>query len=84
MASKRKFKKQLNKMIYDTVEECFVVQMHEPAKVDVTNELVKELVEFRNTMREKIKSAKSSKDFKPVHAEAQDKANALVEKVNAL
>lgn len=84
MASKRKFKKQLNKVIFDVVEECFVVQIHEPEKAEATNKLVSEVVSFRNDMRHKISSTKHRKDFTPVRTEAQQTINGFVERVNAL
>ncbi len=84
MASKRKFKKQLNKVILDVVEECFVVQIHEPEKTEATNRLVSEVVLFRNDMRHKISSTKDTKGFKPVRTEAQQSINGFVDRVNAL
>ena len=40
MASKRNFKKDLNKMVFDVVEECFSVQLYNESKTEVTNKLI--------------------------------------------
>ena len=84
MASKRKFKKQLNKVIFDVVEECFVVQIHEPEMGETTKKLVTEVVLFRNEMKQKINSTIGRKDFKTVRTAAQKSINGFVERVNAL
>ena len=57
MASKRKFKKQLNKVIFDVVEECFVVQIHEPEMGETTKKLVTEVVLFRKEMKKKMENS---------------------------
>ena len=52
MASKRNFKKDLNKMVFDVVEECFSVQLYNESKTEVTNKLIAE-GSGRSTNRDK-------------------------------
>ena len=84
MASKRIFKKDLNKMIFDVVEECFSVQLYNESKTEVSNKLIDEAVAFRNSMTEKIHAAKSKKDFKAITEEAEQAAEDFTHKVNGL
>lgn len=84
MASKRIFKKNLNKMVFDIVEECFSVQLYNESKTEATNKLIDEAVEFRNNMTEKIHKAKTPKEFKVLHTEAEDMAVDFIHKINDL
>jgi hypothetical protein len=84
MASKRKFKKELNYMVFDVVEECFSVQLYNNKKTDVTNKLIDEVIEFRNSMTSKVHQAKSKKDFPSLSAEVEDAAVDFIHKINEL
>ncbi|MBP6459640.1 MAG: hypothetical protein KA264_06060 [Crocinitomicaceae bacterium] len=84
MASKRNFKKDLNKMVFEVVEECFSVQLFNESKTQVTNELIEEVINFRNNMTEKIHNAKTSKDFPVIRAEVEDAAVTFIHKLNEL
>ncbi len=84
MASKRIFKKNLNKMVFDIVEECFSVQLYNESKAEVSDKLIDEAVEFRNNMTEKIHTAKTKQEFKALHAEVEDAAVDFIHKINGL
>jgi hypothetical protein len=84
MASKRKFKKDLNRMVFDVVEECFSVQLYNENKTQATNELIEEVIGFRNGMSEKINSAKTIKDFPVLKNEVEDAAVNYIHKLNSL
>ena len=84
MASKRKFKKDLNKMVFDVVEECFSVQLYNESKTQVTNELIEEVISFRNQMTEKIHQAKTNKEFPALHALTEETAINFIHKLNEL
>ena len=84
MASKRSFKKDLDKMVFDVIDECFNVQLFNSEKTEVTNKLIEEVIEFRNGMSEKIQKAKTSKDFSPLHKEAEESAIEFIHKLNDL
>ena len=72
MASKRNFKKNLNKAIFEAMEDCYLVQMQDESKKEVTDKLMTDIIAFRNNIREKIHTAKSGKDFQPILAEAKE------------
>ena len=84
MASKRNFKKDLNKMVFDVVEECFSGQLYNESKTEVTNKLIEEVIGFRNSMTEKIHQAKTSKDFPAIHKEVEETAVNFIHKLNEL
>ena len=71
MASKRNFKKNLNKVIFEAMEDCYLVQLKDDSKKDVTDKLMTDIIAFRNGIRGKIHSAKNGKDFQPIQAEAE-------------
>lgn len=84
MASKRIFKKDLNRMIFDVVEECFSVQLYNESKTEASNKLIDEAVDFRNSMTEKIHASKTKQEFKALHAEVEDAAVDFIHKINGL
>lgn len=63
MASKRFFKKNLDKIVIDALEECYSVQLYDSSKTNASNKLIDEIVDFRDEMATKIQQAKSKKDF---------------------
>ena len=84
MASKKEFKKDLNRMVFDIVEECFSIQLYNETKTQVTNELIEEVINFRNEMTGKIHKAKTNKDFPAIRKVAEEAAEDFVLKLNNL
>ncbi len=84
MASKRKFKRELNYMVFDVIEECFSVQLYDEKKTEVTNQLIDEVIEFRNKMAAKVHASKSKKDFTALNIEVEDAAVDFIHKINGL
>jgi hypothetical protein len=84
MASKRKFKRELNYMVFDVIEECFSVQLYDEKKTEVTNQLIDEVIEFRNKMAAKVHASKSKKDFTALNTEVEDAAVDFIHKINGL
>lgn len=84
MASKRIFKKDLNKMVYDIVEECYSVQLFNESKTEASDKLIDEAIVFRNAMTEKIHKANDKKAFQALHQEAEDAAVDFIHKINGL
>ena len=84
MASKRKFKRDLNYMVFDVVEECFSIQLYNAKKTEVTNKLIDEVIDFRNTMTSKIHAAKSKKDFPALREEVEEAAVDFIHKINEI
>ena len=84
MASKRTIKKQLNGMTFDVVDECFSVQLYNPAKTEVTNKLVDEVLDYRDAVLAQIHQAKSKKDFPAIYNSMEEKAIYFVEQINGI
>jgi hypothetical protein len=84
MASKRNFKKDLNYMVFDVVEECFSVQLYDDKKTESTNKLIDDAILFRNNMTAKIHAAKSKKDFPAIRLEVEEAAVDFIHKINGL
>ena len=47
MASKRTFKRHLNEMVFDIVEECFFLQLTDETKIKDTDKLIDEGATFQ-------------------------------------
>jgi len=84
MASKRIFKRDLNNMVFDVVEECFSVQLYNESKTEVTNKLIDEVVDFRDNITAKIHTAKTKQEFKVIRAEVEEAAIDFIHKINEL
>ena len=84
MASKRKFKKHLNEMIYDIVEECFYLQLTDESKVKKSDKLIDEAAAFQDDVLSKIANSKSKKEFSEISTHVNEKAQYFVQKLNEL
>lgn len=84
MASKKGFKKDLNYVVFDIVEECFSIQLYNPSKTPATEELIEEVIVFRNSVTEQVHKAKTKKEFTDLTKEVQSKIDVFIDKVNAL
>jgi hypothetical protein len=84
MANKRVIKKQINGMIVDVLDECFSVQLYEPAKTPATEKLIEEALTFGDEILGKVHAAKSKKDFPAIRQQMEDKGIYFVEQLNDL
>lgn len=84
MANKRTFKRHLNDMVFDIVEECFYLQLTDESKVKNTDKLIDEVAEFQDDVLGKIYKSKSKKEFSVISAHVTDRAKYFVEKLNEL
>tara|TARA_B100001287_G_C22633088_1_gene506173 strand:- start:490 stop:750 length:261 start_codon:yes stop_codon:yes gene_type:complete len=84
MASKRKFKKHLNEMVYDIVEECFYLQLTDESKIKKSDKLIDEAAEFQDEILSKIANGKSKKEFSEISIQVNEKAKYFVQKLNEL
>ena len=84
MASKRKFKKHLNEMVFDIVEECFYLQLTDESKVKKSDKLIDEAAEFQDDVLSKISNSKSKKEFSEISTHVNEKAKYFVQKLNEL
>lgn len=84
MASKRTFKRYLNEMVYDIVEECFYLQLTDESKMKDTDKLIDEAATFQDDILSRIYKSKSKKDFSEISVQVNEKAQYFVEKLNKL
>lgn len=84
MASKRKFKKHLNEMVYDIVEECFYLQLTDDSKVKKSDKLIDEAAAFQDDVLSKISKSQSKKEFSEISSHVNEKAKYFVQKLNEL
>ena len=84
MASKRKFKKHLNDMVFDIVEECFYLQLTDESKVKKSDKLIDEAAAFQDDVLSKISNSKSKKEFSEISIHVNEKAQYFVQKLNEL
>jgi len=84
MASKRIFKKNVNEMVFDIVEECFYLQLMDDSKAKKTDALIDETAEFQDDVLSRIYKSKSKKEFSEISAHVNEKAKYFVDKLNQL
>jgi len=84
MASKRIFKKNVNEMVYDIVEECFYLQLIDESKTKKTETLIDEAAAFQDDVLSRIYKSKSKKEFSEISTHVKEKAKYFVEKLNQL
>lgn len=84
MASKRLIKKNLNNMIFEVIEECFETQYFDESKVEKTEALINEAIDYRNEVIVQINAAKNKKDFAPIVANLDAKVDYFIDKLNSL
>ncbi len=84
MASKRKFKKNLNEMVFDIVEECYYLQLIDESKSKKTEALIDEAADFQDDVLSRIYKSDSKKEFSEISAYVREKAAYFVDELNKL
>lgn len=88
MASKRILKKDVNNVMGDIIDAAYIHQMANPKEDPAKSEaIVDEAIQNYDELITKINRRdveNKKKHFNEIQAELQTKANALIEKVNAL
>ena len=84
MASRKEIKRNLNNMVFDIVEECFMIQLMDPAKVEKCDTIIDEAANLQDAMLAKINAAKTKADFRPIRAEIENSAMNFIQKLNGL
>ena len=77
-------KRNVNHLVYDVVEECFVAMEFNPAQITNAEKLIDEVADFQDTILVKINSAKHKNDFKPIREEVEKAAINFIQKLNSL
>jgi hypothetical protein len=84
MACKKLFKKQLDRIIIDALEECYSVQLYNPSKTEASDKIIEEIIDFRNDLSSKIHQAKNKKDFASLHTAIDNAEEDFISKINSL
>ena len=84
MASRRILKRNLNHLVFDIVEDCFMIMQLDPSKNDAAEKLIGEAADFQDVILQKINVAKTKADFRPVRESLESAALDFVKKLNAL
>ncbi|MEY4604839.1 MAG: hypothetical protein RIT43_2131 [Bacteroidota bacterium] len=84
MASKRTLKRNVNHLVYDVVEECFVAMEFNPAQTENAEKIIDEAADFQDAILQKINSAKNKNDFRPIRQEVEKAAINFIERLNSL
>ncbi len=69
MASIKKLKRDFNYAIFDIVEEAFDQQHYGDKSPEVTNKIIDEVVDYRNTIITKINAASTKKEYAELRKE---------------
>jgi len=84
MASRRILKRNVNHMVFDIVDECFMIMGFDESKTDACEKLIDEAADFQDTILEKINAAKTKADFRPIRETVENTAVEFIKKLNAL
>ena len=84
MASKRSIKRDLNNMVFDVVDECFMAMMMSDKNNADADKLIDEAADFQDDMLAKINGAKSKADYKVIREKMEEAAIDFVKKLNKM
>lgn len=71
-------------MVFDIVDECFMIMGFDESKTDACEKLIDEAADFQDTILEKINAAKTKADFRPIRETVENTAVEFIKKLNAL
>lgn len=88
MASIKNLKKDINYVLGDIIEECYVYELADPkADTKKSEAIIDEAIDTFDELIEKVhaKNVENKKaHFKEINAELEEKATALLKKINKL
>lgn len=84
MANKRQFKKQINAMVIDVIDECIYIQEINSNQSDAAEALIEEVIATYNSLISRVNKAKTKADFRPIIAEFEEKSDLYLDKLNSL
>jgi hypothetical protein len=84
MASKRSIKKDLNYMVYDIWDECFILMDINSANKEAAEQLIEDAADFQDEILEKVNAAKGKADYKVIREKMSKAAIDFVNKLNEL
>lgn len=84
MASKRTIKRDVNHMVYDIVDECYMIMMVNKDNTDAAEGLIDAAAEFQDEMLSRINAANGKEDYRAIRSDIEKAAIDFVTKLNAL
>jgi 2C-methyl-D-erythritol 2,4-cyclodiphosphate synthase len=81
MASIRKIKKDLNRTVYELVDEAYNVQLENPKLSDKSEALIDQIADFHAEMLGKMHAATSKKDLAGFGSEVEQRGYDLFQEV---
>ena len=84
MANIRGLKKSINGMIYDVVDECYSIQLFNPAKTEESDAFIDDAANFQDEIMAEIKKAKTKKDFKAIEAKVLATQEEWIQRLNKI
>jgi len=84
MASKRTIKRDVNNMVFDIVDECFMFLINDGSKTVEAEAIIDSAADFQEEILSKINAAKSKADFRLIRESLEKGAVDYINRLNAL
>lgn len=84
MASKRTIKRDVNNMVFDIVDECFMFLINDESKTAEAEAIIDSAADFQEEILSKINAAKSKADFRLIRESLEKGAVDYINRLNAL
>lgn len=84
MANKRTLKKDINFLVFDVIDECIYIQERDENKLDESEKLIEQAIDFYNKSLSDINKGKTKQDFRNVVAELNEKTDFFFNQLNVL
>jgi len=84
MASKRSLKKTIDYTIYDIVEESYSIQLYDPTKTELSDQIIDSADNLRTNLLSRISKARTKQEFREITNDLQQQAQQMYEKLKEL
>lgn len=84
MSNKRTLKKEINYLVFDVIDECIYIQEMNESKVEPSEKIIEEAIEYCNQALSAMNAGKNKADFRKVANDLDIKTEYFFEKLNAL
>lgn len=71
-------------MVDEVLDECVYIQDFNPSKLEATDEMIEEILDFEEEILHKIHVAKTKKDFAPIRSIIDKTEDEFIEKLNKI
>jgi len=84
MASKRQLKKEINRAIYDVVDECFSVQLFNVTKKEKSDQIIDSAASVQEELLARLNTARSKEEFRSIRSDFMEKTVALYQEISQI